>query len=355
LTSTIDGIKKSYDLDATKYITNMWDADKTYAQFNVSVPLTTSDTDPDNCVFINDLNSPFVTWTKDQNEDAVGVIALDKSVTKIQFFFCADDIKKITKIGDIAVKFSVSGDVLSATVDGVTEEIATIDNSGSVKTTSDLALPNAITYNKESEIAKKLLNTNQMYTYIGAKGYVCGSTDREVAITFKGANHYKADFIRPVNIAAKAADNFIDGVDFGEKGSYIRLEDLVAPYDWRDRQFSKYANYWQFYGAFSIEADTESAMCDLNAEGVTAKTITLATGSTVKAIAVPVTVELKSTTDTSMGTSTSEYGFITYKNNGTRVNDAFNIYVKVKVSYGWGEIYTDYITVPVAPTIVGNK
>jgi hypothetical protein len=56
-----------------------------------------------------------------------------------------------------------------------------------------------------------------------------------------------------------------------------------------------------------------------------------------------------------MGNSQSKYGFFTYKNNGTRVNDAFNIYVKVKVSYGWGEIYTDYITVPVAPTIVGNK
>ena len=251
------------------------------------------------------------------------------------------------------MKFSVDGDNLKATVNGVTEIIATIDNTGSTQTTSSLTLPNAITYSKTSTIAKQLLNTKEMYTLIGAKGYVCGATDREVAITFKGADHYKADFIRPVNIAAKAADNFIDGVDFGEKGSYIKLEDLIAPYDWRDRYFSKYANYWQYYGSFTIDADVDNAKCDLNAEGSTAKEITLATGATVKAIAVPSTIELKQVT--SVTGASSSYGFVTYKNNGTEVKEAYNIYVKVKVSYGWGEIYTDYITVPVAATITGNK
>jgi hypothetical protein len=77
----------------------------------------------------------------------------------------------------------------------------------------------------------------------------------------------------------------------------------------------------------------------------------LASGSKVKAIAVPSTVELKQIDDTTFGKGSSKYGFITYKNNGTTVNAAYNIYVKVTVKYGWGEIVTDYITVPVSTTI----
>ena len=73
--------------------------------------------------------------------------------------------------------------------------------------------------------------------------------------------------------------------------------------------------------------------------------------------AVPVTVELKANADKTMGSGDdkkeSDYGFITYKNNGTKVS-AFNIYVKVTVEYGWGTIKTDFITVPVRSTITNN-
>ena len=52
-----------------------------------------------------------------------------------------------------------------------------------------------------------------------------------------------------------------------------------------------------------------------------------------------------------MGKKTSKYGFITYKNNGTTVNKGFIIRVKVTVTYGWGDILTDWINVDVASTI----
>ncbi len=223
-----------------------------------------------------------------------------------------------------------------ATVGNVKEEIAVINNAGAGATA-----PNTVTYNKESTIAKQLLNTGAMYTYIGATGRVCDDDTKVVTITFDNKDHFKANFIRPVNIAEQAADNFIDAVDFGEKGSFIRLEDLIAPYDWRDRYFSDYANYWGFYGPFKITADVDNAECDLNGTRQ----------------AVPVTVELKANTYTTMGSGddakTSKYGFITYKNNGTKVS-AFNIYVKVTVEYGWGTIKTDFITVPVSSTITNN-
>ena len=46
----------------------------------------------------------------------------------------------------------------------------------------------------------------------------------------------------------------------------------------------------------------------------------------------------------------TDYGYITYKNNGTGVSD-FNIFLNVKVKYGWGEIVKDGIKVPVAATL----
>ena len=338
LTAKVDDIKKSYNVEKADFISNYWNDTKTYTKFNVAVPTSTSDADPNNCTFTNDLNSPFTTWPKNSTEGTPGVLKLDKAVTGIKYFFCADDIKTITKIGDINVTFTTSADglILYAKVGtAAAETVATIDNSGANN-------PNTVTYNKNSKIAKELLNTGKMYTYIGATGRVCDDDTKTVTITFDGKDHFQANFIRPVNIAEKAADNFIDAVDFGEKGSFIRLEDLIAPYDWRDREFSDYTNYWDFYGPFKITADVDNAECDLN--GVRQ--------------GVPVTVELKADyTNLTMGTGadkkTSKYGFITYKNNGTKVS-AFNIYVKVTVDYGWGTIKTGFITVPVASTITNN-
>ncbi|RGN30807.1 PL29 family lyase N-terminal domain-containing protein [Bacteroides oleiciplenus] len=338
LTAKVDDIKKSYNVEKADFISNYWNDTKTYTKFNVAVPTSTSDTDPANCTFTNDLNSPFTTWPKNSTEGTPGVLKLDQAVTGIKYFFCADDIKTITKIGDINVTFTTSADglILYAKVGtAAAETVATIDNSGANN-------PNTVTYNKNSKIAKELLNTGKMYTYIGATGRVCDDDTKTVTITFDGKDHFQANFIRPVNIAEKAADNFIDAVDFGEKGSFIRLEDLIAPYDWRDREFSDYTNYWDFYGPFTITADVDNAECDLN--GVRQ--------------GVPVTVELKADyTNLTMGTGadkkTSKYGFITYKNNGTKVS-AFNIYVKVTVDYGWGTIKTGFITVPVASTITNN-
>ena len=340
LKSTVEGVQKVYDIDATKYINNYWDAQKTYAKFSVSVPLTENDTDSDNCLFINDLNSPFVTWSDGENK---GIVVLDKAVTKVEYFF-DKAITKVTKIGDVNVSFSIVGDILYATVNGVTEKIATVDNTGATFATNGTRLENAVTYNKQSSIAKQLLNTGEMFAYIGARGYVCGSTDKTVEITFKGSKYFEVKFIRPVNISAVAADNYIDGVDFGEKGSSIKINDLINPYDWRDRYFSKYTNYYQYYGPFSTQVDFESVMCDLNTEAPTAKEITLVGGEKVKAIALPSTIEFKE----------DGRGNVTYKNNGTKVNDDFNIYIKVKVTYGWGVILTDYITVPVKATITQN-
>ena len=319
LTANIGDLKKSYDIAASQFISEYWDADKTYAKFNVKVPTSLTDNNAANCVFVNDLNSPFVT------NDA-GILKLDNVVTKIIYTF-SDAMKGQKKIGGKNYNFSLSPDRLKLMVGN--EVIATISND------NQTGAANTITYNKQSATAKELLNTGEMYALIQAIGYVCEDLTKPVTITFKGATYFRANFIRPVNIASKAADNFVDGVDVGEAGSYIRLEDLIDPSDWRGRAFSKYTNYWDFYGPFSVTFDKANAECNLN-------------GSFAP---VPANIELDMAGRGTMGNKTSKYGFITYKNNGTTVNKRFIIRVKVTVTYGWGDILTDWINVDVASTI----
>ena len=319
LTAKIGGQQKSYDIAASQFISEYWDADKTFAKFNVSVPTSLTDENPANCVFVNDLNSPFVT------NDA-GILKLAPAVTKIIYTF-SDAMKGQKTIGGKNYTFTLSADRLKLMVGD--EVIATISND------NQSGAANTITYNKQSDTAKKLLNTGDMYALIQAIGYVCDDLTKPVTITFNGAKHFRANFIRPVNIASKAADNFVDGVDVGEAGSYIRLEDLIDPSDWRGRAFSTYTNYWGFYGPFSVSFDKANAECNLN-------------GSFAP---VPATIELDMASAGTMGKKTSKYGFITYKNNGTTVNKGFIIRVKVTVTYGWGDILTDWINVDVASTI----
>ena len=355
LKSKIKGVKKTYNVWKTKgeakaagenahYYAEYWNGTKEYAKLNVQTP-NENETDEAKCLFVSDLNAPFYNKS--------GQLYLDESITNLQYFFCTgtDGVAAIKNINGTKVTFTVSADGLklhaSAKVGNVTytnELIATIKNT---ETTGvyDVKRKNSIELNKESDLAKYLLNTNKLYTFIGAKANVCGDRTKEVSITFDGKDHFQANFIRPINITTNANDNFIDGVDFGEKGSFITIEDLISPSDWRidaktgkNRLFKDYKTYWDFYGPFDVEALITKAKCDLNGELQD----------------VPATIVLAQSNATSMGGAESKYGFITYRNNGAGVQNAFNLYIPVKVKYGWGEIVTDPIKVNVATTIQAN-
>lgn len=318
LMSHIDGVQKLYNIVQENKISNYWTSDLSAALFNARVPQSTSDRNPNNCYFLNDLNAPFVT------NDA-GTIKLDRAVTFVEYSFHSS-MAGSKKIGNETYSFAISSDGLTLTVNG--EVIAQISNN------STTAPFNSISYNKNSDIAKKLLNTDAMYVLIKATGYACDDYNKPVRITFDGLDYFRANYKRPVDITDLAADNFIDGVDFGEKGSYIKLEDLIYPSDWRGRAFSSYPNYWDFYGPFSVSFDPADAECDLNGTRQ----------------AIPTSMELEQVAGTTFSPN-SAYGFITYKNNGMTVSQPFNIFVKVTVNYGWGDLKTDWITVPVKTTI----
>ena len=253
LTTTIGDVKKVYDIVEAKYIGEYWNADKSIAYFNVDVPTSTSDANDANCLFENDTNSPFVTYEANDAQGRDGILKVDDYVTSIAYYFHAKNNGSRT-IGGKSYTFTRKNNNTELWCTSVTpnELIAHIDNSGTYTNTTNKQLPNAIVLNKASDIAKELLNTDEFQVYIMATGYVCGATAQSVEITFKGEEYYVAQYVKPINFLKEADKEFIDGVDFGEVGSYLNIKNIVRPIDWRNRQFSSYPNYWGYYGPFQV-------------------------------------------------------------------------------------------------------
>lgn len=358
-------------------IAEYWNPDYTETYFNVNVPQTTTDDDPDHALFENNPNASFFQISNsDQHLDFSKADADDKDVIDLTYTFYkpyydpdgdgVDSLVMDLKYYYTEWTYNTSGNPVSYVVKentekaplkvafiledeftlaarvwdaeagafGEKETIITIVNS------EEGGRLNSIYLDKTSAVADTLLNTNDLRIALGALGYLCGDERYPADILFgrpgedTAEEFFIAKYRMPVEIASKSGKNFIDAVDYGEVGSWMRLEDLLDPYDWRGRLFSAYENYWGYYGPFDITADIENATCNLGGDD---------TFSTV----IPNTIELKQL-EPAEGQSDwdpTNYGYLTYKNNGTHVKD-FQIKMPVKVSYGFGTITANvYITV----------
>lgn len=428
---------EAYKVPIERYIEHFWtrgwdpengkdvddDIEKDFALYNVFTP-GAGETDDEKCVFENNINAAFIT-------DETGVIELGEykykdgtvlpaigepglEVSNISYYFCKD-MEKVTKIGNIPVKFEVpAGDSLNlyATIkideEEVRERIAYIDNEG-----EDLT-PNLVYLDKESDVAKILLNTmkelkvvdgveypmpGELFIYISAKGILCGDENGEGGFEVNlywpenaenpdvWVDHFKAKYRQPVYLSDNAADAFIDAVDFGDGGSFINIKELLNPKDWRARPFEPqkdenfvvipdqvdqidyFSNYWQYYGPITVEVDTKAITCSLGPDG---KEMELPVTIIVKAPVMKtelldeiidatkayrekdgsdsgMTIQEKLDSVNDMIDDETEAGFITYKNNGTNVTKDYELYIPVKLNYGWGTI-SKTITVKVFKT-----
>ena len=335
-----------YKIPIERYIQQSWTMDYDFVLYNVSAP-GSNETDFTKCVFVNSINDAFV---KDKTGviDLTGIGMKDLEVSGIRYFFC-EDMERITRMGSFSVRFRVSedGDSLFATMGGVEECIAWIDNE--YTDMEGYNRPNVVILNKQSNIAKRLLNTcpglddlgyplpGEFYILIGAKGIICsdGNGDGfEVNLFWKEdidgfwIDHFAAKYRQPVFLSGPVSGaSFIDGVGYGEAGSYLRIEDIVSPIDWRGYYFSDHENYWEYYGPFEFLFDLESVQCNQNGQ--------------IKSL--PSTFELSFAYDLPVDT---QFGLLTFTNNGYPVDDDFELYVPVRVSYGWGEI-EEVLTIPV--------
>ena len=409
LKAPIADLAQAYDVTEPMYIPTYWNAEKTITDFNVTQPWNDDAENPknaaENCVFVNNLNAPFSTWgipasDADAKKQGVpGLIKLDKAITALNFFFHEQNLNRtaVGTIKNVIFEISEDGTELYATVydkaptkqkavvestngyalykpasgakvvknvDGVelkNQLIATIDNeaTGTDKQTGKTFQANSITLNKDGVLAKMFLNEarTSLHVFIGAVGQVCGDEEKEVAITFKGKEYYEAEYVRPIEITDIAQDHFIDGVNGTAKGSYIEIDKLIAPKDWRNHAFGfletqtvkekdpatgeetevtkqvpvGHYSYWTFYGPFEITIDKSTVRWD--AEG------------SVKPI--PLTVDVDQVESIEGVEPVAENGYMTYHNNEYVSQNDFNLYVNVRVDYGWGTINVKDLKVPV--------
>ena len=281
--------------------------------------------------FINDPNSSFVKLAADDShllfKDKFGNEVEDKLSVEYVFSRRIEDVRQV---GDIPVRFSVAdATTLKATIGTVTETIASIADGGA----------GSVTLNSDSDIAKTLLNTGELRVFLGAEGYLDGRRDYPVDVRFgeSGTDCFTVLYEIPCKPAETAPCVFVDGVDYGEAGSYLRIEDIAAPTDWRGRYFLDFDYYWSYYGPFKFIADFENATCNLNGEA----------GSYL-----PMTLELAQTTVAQPGWPESRFGYITYRNNGLMLTKDFQIILPMKMKHGFGWMTRD-IRINVTRTIGG--
>ena len=321
------------------YVAEYWTSGYEAVGCYTNIPAQ-GESSPENCQFAFDINKPFRTYPKgDANAGNLEVEDLEY----VEYSFCKD-ITKVTKIGDYSVKFRVAdgGESLYATVDNKTELVASIINEPTMVYANKIW--NRVTFNKEGSVACKLLNTGSLFVYISA--FATLTTGETLQIVYDGMDHFRLNFIRPINVATIASNKFIDGVDFGEKGSYIKVEDFVIIYDWRSRSFDQYSNYFGYYGPVEVVVDVDNAMCDIGGtrQKLPQNLFLFQTEPGATSVVDPAT-------GSQVALPHNEWGYLMFGSGSQPVNSDFRIFIQVKVKYGFGEIVTDWITIPVSRLI----
>ena len=408
LKATVADIAKGIDLKKdVDYFLEYWTTPSDRGEeglatrYNV-MPAPAGDTIGRDAQMITDINTSFETYPK--GDAKAGKIKIN-GVDSVVYYFCKADMEKITKIGDLKVKFVVVNedddldDIPEEWLDGVsTEDGAVSWLFGAILGSDGKPLegyelqPVAVIVNGDEmaqefaenaladedlqvnfhnvfywwkndfateqdvpaplHVADTLINTGAMYAFISGQAMLCTEDAKPIAMTFEGKDHFQADILRPIEVASEAADHYVDGVDFGQKGSYISIEDLLAPTDWRKRTFVDYPNYWGYYGVqkegdiynFEVTIDTEATK--IRRLGKT-ELIGLLDGMYI--------VQVKPDTETETVNKVeyfkvpdptrpsrvalipkNESGYLMYFNNGRNLTERIFLVVTAKLHYGFG-------------------
>lgn len=271
-----------------------------YIKHNIAVP-TVAQTDKTKGVFVNDLAAAFT---------ATSISGL----TSANFYFYATQ-----PYGFVVAD---AGKTLKSSVASGSETIATI--SGSV-----------LTLNRDSEIAKTLLNAgvSHLFANIGITAKYCNGDVYNVKVS--GADYFPVKFVRPIAVEKAETAKFIDGNDFGGVGTFLDINTMVTFKDWRDFAFNTNSTYYQYYGIENITIDENNIKTNLNS-------------TTYNAISNFQFLEVRV-----VGTYPNSQ--LTYKNNGQVLNSGFKLEVPVTVTYYWGKIESAKIYIDVEKTVGGSS
>ncbi len=218
--------------------------------------------------------------------------------------------------------------ILFAKLGDKREKIATLE-----KFPGDLG--DYLKYEKGSEFAKRILNTEPESVVIGLviKTTKCnGDTPTAITSLNEGLERGKFQVVvrRPLNMTANAKDYFIDGLDKGEKHTFFNVADIVELTDWRNIAFTKETvsregvNYYDYYkiGTFRID-DTKITYQDKE-------------GGKKYPLQTTMNVEYKD-------------GKLSYTNNGAALMESIYLNVPVIIPHQWGELHGTF-TIEVKPT-----
>ena len=332
------------DLKSLK-IDNYWyDAEGGEAnmvKFNTAVPELGSE-DPAKCTF----KTYFASVLKsDKDKKKVEIGGVKPSVTDLQEIkFVFSDDQSFSKAFDkkgYTMKPSADGMTLLAVKAGKEYEIAKIDNNPAGQSVEYM----------NNDVAKELLNVAPENVHARITLKAINNCGKELQI--KGSDGtFIVRFVRPVSMTVAAADNYVDAVDYGAKGSFIDVHDLANLYDWRNyaKKSEKYyfqnnPNYYKYYDVKSIKVDVENVKVeDLTINGEEQSDLTN-TGVELTQMAPTANMiakypELK---------NTSADGLLMYKNNGAALNKPFTLILPVTVEYKWGKV-VENVKVKVMPT-----
>ena len=332
------------DLKSLK-IDNYWygaeGGEANMVKFNTAVPELGSE-DPAKCTF----KTYFASVLKsDKDKKKVEIGGVKPSVTDLQEIkFVFSDDQSFSKAFDkkgYTMKPSADGMTLLAVKAGKEYEIAKIDNNPAGQSVEYM----------NNDVAKELLNVAPENVHARITLKAINNCGKELQI--KGSDGtFIVRFVRPVSMTVAAADNYVDAVDYGAKGSFIDVHDLANLYDWRNyaKKSEKYyfqnnQNYYKYYDVKSIKVDVENVKVeDLTINGEEQSDLTN-TGVELTQMAPTANMiakypELK---------NTSADGLLMYKNNGAALNKPFTLILPVTVEYKWGKV-VENVKVKVMPT-----
>ena len=340
------------------YARELWTSDFSATPFNVTVPAV-DDSNPDNCFFRNDINLPFFTYL--QGDPDYGKLHIN-DIESATYYFDKDRMETIRFIGAEIVNFRVSdeGDALYARFnnDSSEELVAQIVNEPIIiDELTHRTIWNSFTYVKGGHVADILLNTGDMHVFISGKvllksGLLC-------PITYDGEDSFRANLRRPIGISSKSKKGFINNAEYGQSGSYISIEDLIDPFDWRGAEtgsrryyFDYYdmyqdnSNYWGYYGPFEIYIDINRPECVYGGlrRPLPGQIVLSIPGGTI--VQDPYLQDLNNTVLFDDISDIYDYS-VTYQNNGLVLTSDFVIFLRVIIKYGFGYL-SEWVTIPVS-------
>ncbi|MDO5017394.1 MAG: hypothetical protein Q4E10_03395, partial [Porphyromonas sp.] len=332
-------------------ITDYWYYNGTGVRHNVAVP-TVGAVDPALCTFVTNINNAL----KNKNK-ILDVSGLNGPNYTYEYVF-AKDQKQMSKATGYKISVSLDGKELNAKKGATTEVIARItDHSATVEGDFLEVL--------DTKIGKELLNKGDDYLVAKVQLIIRNACGTELKV--KGLNddsdYFDVHLLRPISAAAVGGDKFIDGVDFGKKGTLIDVKLMAKLFDWRqdrmpgDFTFTANANYYKYYDVRSIKPNLAAIKVkdleDGNGNAITTVPSTLKLGYVADAADLAnhdLPAEVKTEITKRLNNANGQYGVIYYNNNGNNLSDDFVLQIPVTITYKWGEIVDTVIDVPVVKT-----